>query len=50
MGPFATETTGVTLINLNDIRVGDTVTVLSAENIKDKSEFSVQKVEKRYSS
>ena len=49
-GPFATETTGVTLISLNDIRVGDTVTVLSDENIKDKTEFSVQKVEKRYSS
>ncbi|MFA5069861.1 MAG: hypothetical protein WC528_01130 [Patescibacteria group bacterium] len=49
-GPKATETTGTTLINLKDIRKGDTVTVYSASNIKDKAEFSVKKVEKRYSS
>ena len=50
LGPQATEATGVTPINLKDIQAGDTVTVLSADNIKDKAEFSVQKVEKRYSS
>lgn len=50
MGPFATETTGATPIRFQDIKVGDTVTVFSGVNIKDETEFSAQKVEKRYSS
>jgi hypothetical protein len=50
MGPLADETTGVTPISFKEIKIGDTVTIISSDNIKNKSEFSVQRVEKRYSS
>jgi len=50
MGPLADENTGVTPISLKEIKIGDTVTIISRDNIKNRAEFSVQKVEKRYSS
>lgn len=50
MGPLADETTGVTPITFKEIKIGDTVMIISSDNIKNKSEFSVQRVEKRYSS